>query len=304
MREFNTFLARHHGVFARHEAEMLGITRSKLETLLRGGGVVRTQPQTYRIASAPRTWRSRMRSAVVSSVGVASHRAAGALWQLDGFPDALLELTIDNQRRVKMPGVKIHRSTQMRLIDETEIDGIAVTGIGRTILDLAAVVSARRLEMAIDSAIRKKLLDWPDLYRVLVLHSRRGRDGCGRLRKMLDVRYGDSNIPDSTWNRDVGVLLLDGGLPEPQYEFEVTNPAGGFVARVDLAYPERKIAIELDSVRWHLNRVSFEADPRRKNQLAVDGWTVLTFTWSDYINHPDALIDTVRRARSVESGAA
>ena len=100
------------------------------------------------------------------------------------------------------------------------------------------------------------------------------------------------------------MLLLDAGLPEPRYEYQVLDAAGAFIARVDLAYPERKVAIELDSVRWHLNRSSFEADPRRKNKLILAGWTVLTFTWSDYVDTPNALVRTVRDSRSVESDAA
>ena len=98
MREFYAFLAGHHGVFARHESEKLGVTKSSLETMLRRGDIVRTRPAAYRIASSPRTWRSQLRSAVVSSGGVASHRSAAALWKLDGFPEAILEVTIGNER--------------------------------------------------------------------------------------------------------------------------------------------------------------------------------------------------------------
>ena len=58
------------------------------------------------------------------------------------------------------------------------------------------------------------------------------------------------------------------------------------------------MAIELDSVRFHLNRKSFVADPRRRNRLTLAGWTVLSFTWDDYINHPGALCDDVAVACS------
>ena len=59
-----------------------------------------------------------------------------------------------------------------------------------------------------------------------------------------------------------------------------------------------RVAIELDSVRFHLNRESFVADPRRRNRLTLAGWTVLSFTWDDYINHPGALCDAVAAACS------
>jgi len=258
---------------------------------------VRTHPSTYRLSSHRRTWRSNLRGAVVSARGLASHRAAAALWGVDGFPEALPELVIDESRCVVLPGIRVHRSRQFALADRHEIDGIAVTGIARTVLDLAAVVGPRRLDLAVDAVLRQRLLDWPELYSILVRHSAKGRDGCGRLRQLLEVRYGDSRIPDSAWNRMVGTLLLDAGLPEPTYEFEVCAQ-NEVLARVDLAYPRRKLAIELDSVRWHLNGSSVIEDPRRKNRLMMAGWRVLTFTWADYSERPHHLVDIVRRSLS------
>ena len=283
MDPFREHLAHHHGVFSRAEATEFGKSDKQLAGMLRRSEIVRTHPSTYRSTTNPRTWEAQLRGASLSVRGVASHRSAAALWRIDGFPRALIEVTIDNSRRVILPGVKVRRSTQFAWRDETTIDGIATTGIARTVLDVAAVVGPGRLNQAVDAVLRQKLLSWPDLYDVLVRHSARGRTGCGRLRKLLDVRFGDTAIPDSRWNRMVATLLVDAGLPAPALEFEVRSSSGDFVARVDLAFPRRKVAIELDSERWHLNSESFRKDPRRKNKLTVEGWTVLSFTWSDYV---------------------
>ncbi len=293
---FLSYLADHHGVFTRAEASTFGITDNVLSGMLRRGEIVRTHPSTYRMASNPRTWHAQLRSASLSARGVASHRAAAALWGIDGFPRALVEVTIEHGRRVVIPGVKLHRSTQFALRGEVEIDGIPVTGCARTILDVAAVVGPRRLDQAVDAVLRQKLLTWPDLYDVLVRHSVQGRTGCGKLRRLLDVRFGDTAIPDSRWNRMVADLLVDAGLPAPTFEHEIRTSSGAFIGRVDLAFPGRRIAIELDSARWHLNSASFARDPRRKNKLIVEGWTVLTFTWSDYVDHPAELVATVAQA--------
>lgn len=175
------------------------------------------------------------------------------------------------------------------------VEGLPVTGPARTVLDLFAVLSPQQAELAVDAALRQQLVDWPDLYEVLARHSARGRDGCGRLRAFLEAANPDAAIPDSRWNRMVGVLLLDAGLPEPTYEHMIET-AGSFVARVDLAYPRKRLAIELDSVRWHMNQSSFVADPRRRNRLLLAGWRVLTFTWADYYEHPQRLVAAVRGA--------
>ena len=69
------------------------------------------------------------------------------------------------------------------------------------------------------------------------------------LREVLDSRMPDSGVPLSKWSRLVGRLLVnDAGLPEPVYEYRILDPSGALIAQVDLAYPEAKVAIELDSI--------------------------------------------------------
>ena len=91
-------------------------------------------------------------------------------------------------------------------------------------------------------------------------------------------------------------LLVGAGLGRPRLEYRICDRSGAFLAQVDLAYPGHRVAIELDSVRYHLNRESFVSDPRRRNRLTVAGWKVLSFTWDDYINHPSRLCDAVSAA--------
>jgi hypothetical protein len=56
------------------------------------------------------------------------------------------------------------------------------------------------------------------------------------------------------------------------------------------------LGLELDSVTWHLNRKSFEEDPRRRNDLENLGWSMRHFTWSDWATNPIKLADTVKTA--------
>ena len=74
------------------------------------------------------------------------------------------------------------------------------------------------------------------------------------------------------------------------------DDGGQFVAQVDLAYPSRRLAIELDSIRWHHNSESFVNDRRRRNRLQAIGWDVLNFTWQDYSEQPAELCAVVAKA--------
>ena len=69
----------------------------------------------------------------------------------------------------------------------------------------------------------------------------------------------------------VADLLVESGLDRPVMEHRVYGVNGTFIAQVDLAYPDCRVAIELDSKRWHLNRVSFDEDPERRNRLDRGG---------------------------------
>ena len=48
--------------------------------------------------------------------------------------------------------------------------------------------------------------------------------------------------------------------------------------RIDLAYPELRLAIECDGFRWHAQRSDWDADRRRQNDLVAQGWRVLRLT--------------------------
>ena len=189
----------------------------------------------------------------------------------------------------------MHESTQFGLADLTKRDGIPVTGLARTILDLGAVLPWQEVEFAIDDVRRRRLLDWPDLYETLVLHARRGRNGIGPFRAILDARYGEKVVPHSKFERLVIRLLVDGGLPTPVRQFRV-HDGERFVAQVDLAYPDQSILIELQSKAHHLDPVSFERDKARLNECRLLGWNTYEFTWEMYVERPNYICRTVAGA--------
>lgn len=296
MYELTNFASTRHGVVSREEALACGMSASQLTRSVGKGVLLRLEPSVYGIAGAPDTWHRRARVATLSTGGLLSHDAAAANHRLDGFPQATVEVVIPKSRRVNRQDISVHRTTQFALAAPIQVNGIPTTGLERTVLDLAGTISYRRLEHVVDEVLRERLTSWPDLLDTWVCHSIQGRNGSGPLRRLLEERYGETAIPDSKWNRMVGRLLESAGIGTPDYEFTVRSHDDRFLGRVDLAYPKKQVAIELDSVRWHLNRESFEQDPRRKNTLVTSGWTVLTFTWSDYVDRPWQLIRIVRAA--------
>ena len=289
-------MRRQHGLISRSQALDAGMTHNQIQYRLNSGRWKRVWRGVFQHAAVPATRRSRLLAACLSLGGLASRRSAAALHGIDGYTLERLEVVVAYGRGRTERGVLVHRSTQMDLARPTERDGIPSTGIARTVLDLAAVVSRERLELTIDAVLREGKLRYQDLYRVLADHAQRGRPGIGQLRALLDARCHEDPIPLSEWSRSVSELLVGAGLARPLLEYRVEGADGRLVAQVDLAYPSSGLAIELDSIRWHHNHKSFVEDRQRRNRLQVAGWDVLNFTWEDYAARPAELCDTVRKA--------
>lgn len=282
------------GVISYRQGIEAGLSAAEVRHRADSGAWLRVHRGIYRNALFPSTFRSRLWVGLLATGGLASHRSAAHLHGFEELAAPLqAEVVVAHGRWRAVPGVMVHQSTQIDRVDEDVIDAVRVTGRGRTVLDLGASMRARELGKIVDGLLRTEQLSQRDLWDVLVRHSVQGRVGCGPLRKVLEVRFGQERLALSDWSYVVANLLESAGLSRPRLEFRVHTHDGVFLAQVDLAYPESRLAIELDSVRWHHNLESFGSDRRRARQLTVDGWSVLQFTWEDYTKRPTQLIAQV-----------
>jgi hypothetical protein len=190
----------------------------------------------------------------------------------------------------------VHESTDLAACDRSETLAIPVTTIERTLIDLGAVVHRHKVEQAFDDALRRHLTTPEAVRDRFVQVARRGRRGVGVLRPLLEQRLEGSEQPTGEFERRVGRLLVRAGVRPPTFEYVVRTPSGAFVARVDLAYPDLRIAIECDSDRWHSGRHRRQADLDRQNRLVLAGWTILRFTWEDLVDRPELIIERVEAA--------
>ncbi len=118
------------------------------------------------------------------------------------------------------------------------------------------------------------------------------RIGVGRLRTALGrAREGVASRPE-TWTR---LTLVDAGLPEPETDHLVLDAAGRFLARVDLAYPQWRIAIEYDGAH-HGTGLQWERDVERYAALEAAGWRVIRVTRGMLFETPGLLAARVRAA--------
>lgn len=284
-----------HGLITAAQLRAIGITRSMMRGRLGSGQWEQMAPAVIRIAGTPLTWESQLLAHVLAAGegAVASHRAAAALWEIDGYRQGKLEISVPRGRWYRSSKVLIHTSTDLNRVSAVRRRGIPMTPIDRTLLDLGAVTGLRQVKVAIDHCRRRRLTTWDRLLDTLVLHARRGRNGVGKLRAVLDEHYGETAVTDSAFERLVISLLAQAALPSPVLQHEVR--VDGCTYRIDLAYPNAWLAIELDG-SVHLEREVWEADHARQNALSLAGWRVLRFTWRDYLERRTHLVREIRTA--------
>ncbi len=259
------------------------------------GRLVAVQPRVLRVLGSPQTWHQALKSAELSTDGVVSHRSAAELWGLiqpAGYVD--VSVTPSRAPRAQPPAI-VHRISD--LDDELAVDreGFRLTDPTRTIIDLGLVLPTWAVGDALSRGLTTQLFSLAEVERLRDALGKKGRNGAGIVRSLLEDRRSFRGTEESVLERRLLGIVRTYELPDPLLQHEVWQ-AGRFVARIDAAYPDRKIALEVDGYSAHSSRDAFQRDRTRQNRLVALGWTVLRFTWADVVDRPAMVAATIREA--------
>jgi peroxiredoxin len=228
------------------------------------------------------------------SEAVLSHRSAADLWGIR--PTATrLEVTVAQVSR-RTPNAQIHRSRLLTPKDITVKDGIPVTRVARTLLDLAAVLRPADLEVAIDRAERLGLFDLIAV--VDVLERARGRKGAGSLRQTVDA-YRASTQKSKLERRFKQLLETAPDMPSPAFNALVDGESKAH--EVDAHWPAHRLAVQVDGFEFHRTRRDRERDAASDADLELAGHRVIRLTWDEATIHTER---TLRRVRLALEGPA
>lgn len=201
--------------------------------------------------------------------------------------------TQDEGSHRRRPNV-VHRRMQVLPEEIVLIDGIQVTSAARTFLDLAARLPVHHLVAVGDSVLRDHAVSPAEL-RVILNHRIR-YPGKVRARQTIPLLSPLAESPQESRTR---ALLHLAGLPKPQPQLIVRSPGGTIVARVDLGYEDRRLAIEYDGDH-HRSVERYRRDAARRTTLRELGWYVIEVTAPD-LNRPYPVVAKVRTALHVTS---
>lgn len=289
----STLASSQHGAFTRQQASALGYSKKRLDLLVKRGAIIPVARGVLRFQAVPHSWRSTLMSAVLAGGGShASHRSAACLHELDGFGEPQpIEVTVARGRYPASDEVTVHRWTAPDQDDLTRIDGIPALTLAATLARLGAVVSSRRVEQALDDALRRGYsLQWIE-QTAERLH-RPGPTGTGILLRLLRDPARQSATPDSMFERMTARILDATDLEQPALQHPVRLP-NGRTARIDIAWPSVKWGIECHSRRYHFGPAQADADHDRDHQMAMLGWHLTYLTWHQ-VQDADYVIDLAR----------
>lgn len=176
-------------------------------------------------------------------------------------------------------GLRVH-GIKLAPDELTRVHGLLTTTAERTVVDLARMRPAGDALATVDTALRVGACTSETLARQVSLQrSRRGIVAARRI-----VAFGNP-LAESPMESRLRMRILDANLPAPTLQWPVHDDSGRLRYRLDLAWPQWRIAVEYDGA-GHMDRAKQRYDIARRTWLAHAGWTVLWVTDHDvYLNY-------------------
>jgi very-short-patch-repair endonuclease len=273
------------GVVGFHQAVQAGMSARTVQRRVAGGAWRELLPLVYLVSGHRRTDEARIRSAWLWAGGApaAVTGLAAAHWHgmLDAAP-ALVEITVPRSPHRSAPAGVVLRRSDVHAIDLVEHRGLLVAD--GPLAALEAAIALPDGSTFLDRALQKHV-PFLDLYDCYCRNL--GRRGWSKARQLITAA---ADRADSAAERILKRLLRDAGITG----WVLGHPFGPHL--LDLAFPDQRVAIEVDGWAWHVDVDRFRADRRKGNDLTRAGWILLRFTWHDLVTRPAEVVAEIRHA--------
>ena len=288
---------RQHGVVSIRQLEqLLGLSHQAVVRAVAAGRLHRMHRGVYAVGRADLSPHGNCLAAVlaVGPGALLSYHSAGWLWGIWRGSPQPFEVTAFVPRHHPAPrGVVRHRARNLVEADRAIVEGIPVTSVARTLLDLAWKLSGDQLRRALARAEDLRLLDLEAIH--AVIERNRGHHGARRLRYALSI-YERPVYSRSEFERRFVDYLVGSGLPRPATGW---NEVG---YELDVYWPELRFGVELDAYETHGTRDAFERDHDRDLALALAGIETVRVSERQFRREPDEIAARIAtlldRARS------
>lgn len=282
---------RQHGIITRRQLLALGFSRSAIDHRVKRGRLHVVAHGVYAVGWPKLTQKRRWMMAVLAcGDGAAlSHRSAAALWDAAAERPGRIDVSVRRRCELRRPGLKVRGRPTLRSDDVVVKDGIPVTGVARTLVDLATELDENAVERAVNEADKRDLID-PEGLRT-ALDRYQAEPGAPLLRRLLDERT--FRLSDSDLEILFRPIATEAGLPPPLSKQFVNG------WEVDFYWPNLGLVIETDGLRYHRTASTQIRDARRDRTHALAGMTPLRFTHYEVKHEPARVRNELRRAAAL-----
>jgi very-short-patch-repair endonuclease len=276
-----------------------GIDPSAITRRSRSGRLVRVHPRVYGLPGTDDVSLAAETAALLAAApdAVLSFHTAVTLLELRPGVARPVHVTVSMRRRgPKLEGVVVHRSRILTPADLGRHHGLPITSPARALLDVAATLPDRDMELLLDEAVYvKKLVTLAEIEELLGRSA--GHPGHGRLARVA-ARYSPHSQTDSPPEDELRALVVQAGLPEAQTRVAILD------YRLDFYWPALRLAAEVDAYGTHGSETRFEADRRRDARLLTEaGILVLRFTRAAIRDRPYEVIAQLAQAIARQTAA-
>jgi hypothetical protein len=262
-------------MYRRPQLLAAGFTDHELARMRRAGDLTSVRRGVYLASPEPDDPDGRHRLQVRAAMtelaagAVVSHASAALLHGLPTWRMPLSRVQVTRERRSggrRDPRLHL-RTAPLRRADITTADGLPITSVARTVVDLAlSLLTSQDLEEAL-----ARCKGWP---------------GCPRARRVVAFADGRSESVGESRSR---LAIAYAGLPEPVLQWDVWAAGGRMVGRVDFGWPDDGVVGGFDGRIKYGRTIIGDRDPgevvfaekRREDDLRAQGLTVIRWTWED-----------------------
>ncbi|BBZ32899.1 hypothetical protein AWB99_11800 [Mycolicibacterium confluentis] len=261
------------------------LSRRTLQLMLRTGVLVKVWPGVYGLGERDLQMRLRGLDLRAGEPVVMCLSTAAAAFGFDTEDDTTVHVLNPMGHHLRnSAGLAVHRRDGAPL---TTLNGRPTTTAAWTAIELSRALLRPRALACLDAALRSGTVDVPEL--VHAADAQHGRRGIVHVRELIPLARRKS---ESQMESEARLAMHDGGLPEPELQYEVVDRLGR-VWRLDFAWPDVRIAVEYEGFDWHSTPEQLRHDREKRAALLDIDWVVLSITADDVRRQPSAMNDRI-----------
>jgi very-short-patch-repair endonuclease len=251
------------GRVQRRQLLAAGVTKHMVDSRLRSGALTPAHDGVYVVGHlGPISLGDETAALLAAGMdSVLSHLTAGVIYDVIVVPAGTPVHVTTRHARLHRDGIVVHRSRTLRAVDIEVHNGLPITSVARTLLDIAEMLPARDTERAVDEALGRKLVTLAAIQDVIARNN--GRKGAGVLKRFVTWRTTNSGSR-TKWERMAARAFRQADFPP----FEQNARYLGF--EHDFLWRKQGVTLEIDG-SWHLTRLNDARDEAKRSRVRKAG---------------------------------